>query len=68
MKNIAHRAVVENHDLTQVGFYLSQILYVCTIAECAMLTIVSAAEVFAFTFNPINDGISVFLYRRSEYY
>lgn len=67
MKNIAHRTVVENHDLTQVWFYLCQILYICTIAECAVLTIVSAAEVFAFAFNPINDRISVFLYRRGEH-
>lgn len=68
MKNIAHRAVIKNHDLTQIRFYLRQILYVRAIAECAVLAIVSAAEIFAFALNPIDDRISVFLYRCSEYY
>jgi hypothetical protein len=63
---IAHGAVVEDHDFTQVGFDLCQILDVCAIAKCAVLAVVSAAKVFAFTFDPVDDGICVLLHRCSE--
>jgi hypothetical protein len=66
VENIAHRTVVKDHDFTQVGFDLCQILDVCAIAKCAVLAVVSAAEVFAFAFDPVNDGICVLLHRCSE--
>jgi hypothetical protein len=66
VENIAHGTVVEDHDFTQVGFDLCQILDVCAIAKCAVLAVVSAAEVFAFAFDPVNDGICVLLHRCSE--
>lgn len=68
MENIAHGAVVKNHDFAQVRFDLRQILDVCAIAKCAVLAVVSAAKVFAFTFDPINDGICVLLHRCSKHY
>jgi hypothetical protein len=66
MENIAHGTVVEDHDFTQVGFDLCQILDVCAIAKCAVLAVVSAAKVFAFAFDPVDDGICVLLHRCSE--
>ena len=68
MKNIAHGAVVEDHDFTQVRFDLSQVLDVCAIAECAVLAVVSAAKVFSFAFDPVNDGICVLLHGCSKDY
>lgn len=62
MEYIAHRTVVENHDFAQIGFDLCQVLDVCAIAKSAMLTIVSAAEIFTFAFQPVDDRICVFLY------
>lgn len=68
MENIAHGAVVEDHDFTQVRLDLCQILDVCAIAKGAVLAVVSAAKVFAFTFDPVDDGICVLLHRCSKDY
>ena len=68
MKNIAHGAVVENHDFTQIRFDLCQILDVCAIAEGAVLAVVSATKVLAFAFDPVNDGICVLLHGCSKDY
>ena len=68
MENIAHGAVVEDHDFTQVRLDLCQILDVCAIAKGAVLAVVSAAKVFAFTFDPVDDGVRVLLHRCSKDY
>jgi hypothetical protein len=68
VENIAHGTVVENHDFTQVRLDLCQIFDVCAISERAVLAVVSATKVFAFAFNPIDDGICVFLNRCSKDY
>lgn len=68
MEYVAHGAVVQYHDLTQIRLNLGQVLDVCTIAECTMLSIISAAEVFAFSLKPVNDWIGIFLYRCCENY
>ena len=68
MENIAHGAVVEDHDFTQVRFNLCQILDVCAIAKRAVLAVVSAAKVFSFAFDPVNDGICVLLHGCSKDY
>ena len=68
MEYIAHRTVVENHDFAQIGFDLCQVLDVCAIAERAVLAVVSAAKVFSFAFDPVNDGICVLLHGCSKDY
>ena len=68
MENIAHGAVVENHDFTQIRFDLCQIFDICAIAKRAVLAVVSAAKVFAFAFDPVNDRICVLLHGCSKNY
>lgn len=66
VKDITHWAVVENHDFTQIGLYLAKVLDVGAIAEGAMLAVISAAEVFTFAFEPVNNGVCVFLHGSCE--
>ena len=66
MKHIAQGTVIKNHDLTQVRLYLSKILDVGPVAECAVLSVVSSGEVLALNLQPVNDGISILLHRSSE--
>lgn len=68
MENIAHGAVVENHDFTQIRFDLCQIFDICAIAKRAVLAVVSATKVFAFAFDPVNDRVCVLLHGCSEDY
>lgn len=68
MENIAHGAVVEDHDFTQIRFDLSQIFDICAIAKRAVLAVVSAAKVLAFAFDPVNDGVCVLLHGCSKDY
>lgn len=66
MKDGAYRTVVQDHDLAQIRLHLTEIFYVGTIAESAVLTIISRAEILAFTFQPVDDWVGVFLHRGSE--
>lgn len=47
VEDVAHRAVIKNHDFAEVRLDLGQILDVRPIAERAMLTIVPCSEVLA---------------------
>lgn len=68
MENITHRTVVQNHDFAQIGLDLAQILDVGAVAEGAVLTVVSAAEVLALALEPVDDGVGVFLDGSGEDY
>lgn len=61
MEDITHRTVVQDHDLAEVWLDVTQVFDIGTIAECAMLSIVSPAKVLAFTLEPIDDWISILL-------
>lgn len=67
MENIAHRTIIQNHNLTEIRFDLRQILDVGTISQRAMLPIVPPGEILAFALQPINDRIRIFLHRRREH-
>ena len=62
VQNVAHGAVVQDHDLAQVWLYLAEILDVCAVPKGAMLTVVPRAEVLAFLLKVIDDWVCVFLY------
>lgn len=61
MEDITHRRVINDHDLTKVRLHLSEILDVCALAIGAVLAVVAADEVFALDFEPVDDGVRVFL-------
>jgi hypothetical protein len=66
VENIAHGAVVENHDFAEVGLDLGEVFDVCAIAERAVLAVVSSCKVLALHLEPVDDGVGVFLHRRGE--
>lgn len=66
MKNVAHGAIVYDHNLTQVWLDLSQVFNVCPIPEGAMLSIIPSSKVFALYFKPVDDGVGVLLHRRRK--
>jgi hypothetical protein len=66
VEDVAHGAVINDHDLAQIGLHLCQILDVSPIAKRAVLPIVSACKVLALCFEPINDGIGILLHRGSK--
>jgi hypothetical protein len=68
MKHIAQRAIVDDHDFTQIWFDRSQVFNVCSVSLSAVLSVEAAAEVLALEFEPIDDWVGVFLHRRREDY
>lgn len=62
VQNVAHGAVVQDHDLAQIWLDLAKILDVCTVPKSAMLTVISRAEVLPFLLKVIDDWVCVFLY------
>lgn len=68
MKDVAHRAIVQDHDLAQIRLDLAKVFDIRAIAECAVLAIVASAEIGAFTFQPINDWVCVLLDRGGKDY
>jgi hypothetical protein len=67
MEDITQRAIIKDHDLTQVGLYRAQILDICPISECAMLPVVPPRKVLSLLLQPINDRICILLDRSSKY-
>lgn len=63
LKNVAHGAVINDHDFAQVGLDLSQVFDVSAIPEIAMLSVVPSYKVLALHLEPIDDGVGVFLHR-----
>ena len=68
MKDVAHWAVVQNHDLAEVWLDLAEVLDVRSITERTVLTIIPSAKILALTLKPIDDGIRVLLDRSGEDY
>jgi hypothetical protein len=66
VKNIADRTIIHNHNATQIGLNLAEILDVCSVSLSAMLSVVSARKVGSLQLQPVNYRIGVFLYRGRE--
>ena len=66
VENVAHGAVINDHDFAQIRLDLGQILDISPVAKGAMLPIIAARKVLALCFKPIDDGVGIFLHRRSE--
>jgi len=47
VEDVAHRAVINDHDSAQIRLHLGQVLDIGPIAECAMLPIIPSREVLA---------------------
>lgn len=61
MENVAHGAVIQDHDFAEIGLHLTQVLDIRPITKRAMLTVISPTKVLAFALEPINDRISILL-------
>lgn len=61
VKDIAHGAIINYHDFTQIRLDLSKVFNVGPISECAMLPVIPSYEVLAFDLEPVNNGVGVFL-------
>ena len=66
VKNVAHRAIVQDHDLAQVRLDLRQVLDVRAVAVRAVLPVVAAREVGALALEPVDDRVGVLLHRGGE--
>jgi hypothetical protein len=66
MKGVADGAVIKDHHFAKIRFDLSQVLDISPIAQCAVLSVVSAREILPFAFKPVDDRVGVFLDRGSE--
>lgn len=66
VENVAHGTVVQNHDFTQIWLHLSEILDVCSVAEGAVLAVVTTCKVLALDFQPVNNWVGVLLNRGCE--
>ena len=47
MENVAHGAIVKDHDFAEVRLDLSKIFDISPVAECAVLSIISSCEILA---------------------
>lgn len=68
VEHIAERAVVKNHDLTEVRFYRAEILDECSMPERAMLPIISGCKVLPFRLEPVDYRVRVLLHGCGEHY
>jgi hypothetical protein len=64
---VAHRGIVDNHDLGEIGLYGRQIFYIGSVSMRAVLAVVTALEILSILLQPIDHRICIFLYRRSKY-
>jgi hypothetical protein len=67
MKNIAHRAIVQNSHSAQIRLDATQVLYVCAVPKRAVLSIKTALEELPLLLQPINDRVGIFLHAGGEY-
>lgn len=68
MEHVAKRAIIQDHDLTQIGLDSAQVLDKGTVPECAVLPVVPCREELPLRFQPIDHRISIFLNRGREYH
>lgn len=66
MKNITHRAIIQNHNPTQIRLDRTQILNVRAIPERAMLPIIPAHKKLALLLEPVDDRVGVLLHAGRE--
>lgn len=66
MEDIAHRTVVQDHHLAQIGFHGAQVFDVRAIAERAVLPVVAGLEVLPLLLEPVDHGVRVLLNTRRE--
>lgn len=63
VKHVAQRAIVQDHDLTQVRLNRTEVLDEGAVAEGAVLSVVPAGEELPVRLQPVDYGVGVFLYR-----
>lgn len=68
VKDVAHGAVINDHDAAEVRLNLGQIFDVSPIAERAVLPVVPSCKVLALRFQPVDYWVGVFLHRRCKDY
>ena len=68
MEHVAERAIVQDHDLTQIRLDSTQVLDKGAVPECTVLPVVPCREELPLRFQPIDHRIGIFLNRGREYY
>ena len=68
MKHIAQRAIIEDHDLAEVGLDGAEVLDERAVSEGAVLSVVPRREELALRLQPVDHGIRVLLHRRREHH
>jgi len=68
VKDVAHGAVINNHDPAEIRLNLGQILDVSPIAKRAVLPVVPSCKVLALRLQPVDYWVGIFLHRRREDY
>lgn len=66
MKNIAQRAIIQYHNLTQIRLHRAQILDIRPIPERTMLPVIPARKILPLLLQPVDDRVCIFLHRGRE--
>lgn len=61
MEDVAHWAVVQDHDLAQVWFHRTKVLDVGSVPQGAVLSVISALEELSFLLKPVDDRVCILL-------
>ena len=66
VEDVAHRAVINDHDFAKVRLHLGKVLDISSVSEGTMLPVIAACEVLAFRLEPVNDWVSILLHAGRE--
>ena len=66
VKDVAHGAIINDHDPAEVRLHLSHILDVSPVAERAVLPVVPSCKVLALRLQPVDNRVGVLLHRRRK--
>ena len=66
VKHVAQRAVVQDHDLAQVGLDRTQVLDERPVSERTVLAVEPVGEVLSFRLEPVDHRVGILLHRRRE--
>lgn len=68
MEHVAERAIVQDHDLTQIRLDGTQVLDKGSVSKGTVLPVVPCREELPLRFQPVDHWISIFLNRGREHY
>ena len=66
MEHVTQRAIVQDHNLAQIGLHRAEILDECSLSVCAVLPVIPPREELPLLFEPVDNGVRILLDRRRE--